>query len=176
MNCRKWEEEIALYAGGDLPDARMADVERHLAECAGCRALAEELRAGQTILAELGAEALDDAMVALVRQRVMARVAEPRRAPVYWRWALVAALVAVAILVWPRHHRTAAPQIVASVHSVPALAGGAPAAGHGPAPRLHTRQRHHAPIGPREPLLVQLVTRDPNIVIYWIVDQKPEGD
>jgi hypothetical protein len=39
------------------------------------------------------------------------------------------------------------------------------------------RRRRRAPAaqsGP--PLLVQFVTDDPNIVVYWLIDQKPQGD
>jgi len=42
---------------------------------------------------------------------------------------------------------------------------------HGRAP-LH----HAQAVQPSAPLLVHFVTDDPNIVIYWLVDQKPQGD
>jgi hypothetical protein len=48
-------------------------VESHLAECADCRALAEELRASQALLGELRDEPLEDAMLAAVRGHVLRR-------------------------------------------------------------------------------------------------------
>ena len=178
MSCSKFETDIALYAGGDLPDGRIARVASHLEECADCRALADELRAGQALLGELRDEPLDDAMLAAVRQRVMAKVSAKTRQPsrLYWSLALAAALILAAVLGRPRHQTKRVP--VARVE--PAHVA--------PAPRPHLvavrhrvvrprRRRPDAPAAqPRPPLLVQFVTDDPNIVIYWLVDQKPQGD
>ena len=44
MNCLDWEERIALYAGGDLTGAEAAEVERHVADCAGCQVFWSGLR------------------------------------------------------------------------------------------------------------------------------------
>jgi len=182
MSCSKLETDIALYAGGDLPPGRIPRVEAHLGECADCRALAEELRAEQALLSELRDEPLEDAMVAQVRQRVLA---EARRAGFTPRGALApllalaAALVLAVVLAWPRHRSGAAPRAAAASHAAQAGAGRGPAAAYGAAP-LARKSRHHvrrAPTAqPGPPLLVQFVTDDPNIVIYWLVDQKPQGD
>jgi anti-sigma factor RsiW len=179
MSCSKFETDIALYAGGDLPAGRIARVESHLAECADCRALAEELRAAQALLSELRDEPLEDALVAQVRQRVMAEVGGVARRParLYWKLALAAALVLAAVLVWPRHRSGAAPRAAAASHAAQAEAGREPAAAHGAAPLAPKHRRRRAPAAPPgAPLLVQFVTDDPNIVIYWLVDQKPQGD
>ena len=37
MNCKDWEERIALQAGGDLTLEEAAAVDHHLADCAQCR-------------------------------------------------------------------------------------------------------------------------------------------
>jgi anti-sigma factor RsiW len=186
MSCSKFETDIALYAGGDLPPGRMARVEAHLAECADCRALAEDLRAEQALLSELRDDPLEDAMLAQVRQRVLAEVRHtgwkagfsPRGAlaPLL---ALAAALLLAVILIWPRHHSGAAPRAAAASHAVQAEVGRGPAAAHGAAP-LARKSRHHLrrppAAQPGPPLLVQFVTDDPNIVVYWLIDQKPQGD
>ena len=186
MSCSKFETDIALYAGGDLPRARMARVEAHLAECADCRALAEELRAGQALLGELRDDPLEDALLAQVHRRVLAEVKhEAWRADFSPRGALApllaiaAALLLTVILLWPRHHSGAAPSAAAASHAAQADAGRVPAAAHGAAPlirksRHHLRRTPSAQPGP--PLLVQFVTDDPNIVVYWLIDQKPQGD
>lgn len=186
MSCSKFETEIALYAGGDLPAGRIARIESHLAECADCRALAEELRAEQALLLELRDEPLDEAMVAQVRQRVLAEVGAATRRPsrLYWKLALAAALILAAVLAWPRHHSGASSQGYpvgpAASHAAQAEAGRGPAAAHGAAPlvrKTRHRLRRRVPADqPGPPLLVQFVTDDPNIVIYWLVDQKPQGD
>jgi anti-sigma factor RsiW len=182
VSCSKFETDIALYAGGDLPAGRIARIESHLAECADCRGLAEELRTDRTLLGELRDEPLEDAMVAQVRRRVLAEVGAATRQParLYWKLALAAAVVLAVALLWPRHPapRGEAPRAVAASRPAPVEAGWEPAAGRGPAPhvRKHRPRRSVPAAQPGPPLLVQFVTDDPNIVIYWLVDQKPQGD
>jgi anti-sigma factor RsiW len=185
MSCSKLQSDLALYAGGDLTAGRVPRVESHLAACPECRALAEDLRAGRALLRELRDEPIADVTVTEVRRRVVARVGqEPRSAGRYWKLALAAALVLASVLVLPWRSRTPLP--VARVQR-PARVQPAPAPAAPPAivPARHriVRRRHRkmplrkarAP-QPGAPLLVQLVTSDPNIVIYWLVDRKPQGD
>jgi len=179
MSCSKFETDIALYAGGDLPAGRIARIEWHLAECADCRVLAEELRAGQAVLGELRDEPLEDAMVAQVRRRVIAelgRAGFSRRGALAPLLALAAALLLATVLMWPRH--SAKPTAVAHVET-PHVTPVAPAARTNIVPVRHraARQRRRAPAAqPGPPLLVQFVTDDPNIVVYWLINQKPQGD
>jgi len=186
MSCSKFETDLALYAGDDLPAGRVARIESHLAECADCRALAQDLRASQALLSELRDEPLDDAMVAQVHHRVLAEV---KNTP--WTWGagftprgalaplltLAAALLLAVVLLWPRHQPKHVPVArVEPAHVTPI----APMPGPDIVPVRHRVVRRHmrpapaAQVGP--PLLVQFVTDDPNIVIYWLVDQKPQGD
>jgi anti-sigma factor RsiW len=179
MSCSKFETDIALYAGGDLPPARIARVEAHLADCADCQALAEDLRAEQALLGELRDGPLEDALLAQVRQRVLVEV---RRADFSPRGALApllaiaAALLLAVVLLWPRHNPPkpvlalsgAAPRAAAASHAAPTAAP------------LIRKSHHHLrrppAAQPSPPLLVQFVTDDPNIVVYWLIDQKPQGD
>ena len=137
-------------------------------------------------MSELREEPLEDAMVAQVRRRVMARVTaeEVRGAVPYWKLALAAALVLAAILSLP--WRSGKPPQVAK-KLAPARAAPAPASVAPPVEAVPVRHRvvhrhgraplHHAQaVQPSAPLLVHFVTDDPNIVIYWLVDQKPQGD
>jgi anti-sigma factor RsiW len=181
MSCAKFENDVALYAGGDLPAGRIARVESHLAECADCRALAGELSA---LLSGLRDEPLDDEMVAQVHHRVLAEVQRragfSRRGALAPLLALAAALILAVVLLWPRHTvRQVRIARVEPVHVAPTA----------PAPRpntvsvvpVHRRVvKHHRrrapadqPSGP--PLLVQFVTDNPDIVIYWLIDRK-QGD
>jgi anti-sigma factor RsiW len=185
MSCPKWEIDIALYAGDDLPADRLARTVAHLETCAECRALAEDLRTSQTILDELRSEPIEDAMVAQVRRGVLARLAAEQVRPArrYWTWALAGGLIVGTILTFPRPAakpvklaRTPPLQAVVprgTVSTLPPIVKAAHAA-----VRRHHRAaaKRTAPPAPGQPLLVQLVTEDPNIVIYWLVDPKPQGD
>ncbi len=178
MSCPKFETDIALYAGGDLPEGRIAPVEAHLAECADCRALAEELRG---LMGELRDEPVEEAMLAQVRHNVLAQLwdrpaASSRLVGRFgWKLALAAAAILAVVLLWPRPH-AGRPRMarVAPAHAAPI----APAPAAKIIPVRHRLRRHRrAPAAqPGPPLLVQFVTDDPNIVIYWLVDQKPQGD
>jgi anti-sigma factor RsiW len=178
MSCTKWGAEISLYAGGDLPAGRVGRVEQHLADCADCRSLLDEMRAELALLGELREAPVEEAMLARVRWRVLAQTASLRTG---WAgrkqgllWALAAVLVLVAALEIPWRGRqipvARAPRVVAA-SSAPLIAKVVPV-------RHQRIRRHHQAATPQAgpPLLVQFVTDDPNIVIYWLVDQKPHGD
>lgn len=180
MSCTKFENQIALYVGGDLPAAQASRVASHLAGCAGCRALAEELRAGLALLGELGDDPLEEAMLESVHRRVLAQAASPARPPrrLYWGLAFAAALLLAAILAWPRHPARHTPAPLARV--VPPAPRTVPVDSVKLVPvrrRVARRHHRHAPAAePGPPLLVQFVTDDPNIVIYWLIDRKTQGD
>ncbi len=174
MTCPEWEARIALAVEGDAP---AGEVEAHLAACPGCREFAEELRASQSAFKELREEAVDQAMLDAIRGRAMAAIAAaaPRR-PARWWWALAPAAAAVAILL----------VMIMRVPEPRAPAGGFRGAGFSPrgasaplpASRAEARPRPKGrpTSGRREPLLMKIVTDDPDVVIYWIVEDKQKGE
>lgn len=166
MNCKDWEERIALHVGGDLPAAEAAEVERHLAACDGCREAAAAFGRGLELLREAHQEPLEPAPFTAVRARVLAQL-ELKRRPL-WAYGLVAAAVMLLVLLALRPGRAPRPQVMLVMPPPPppkempvivgqgrALPGRVKRAGRGPA---------------QQPLLVKLVTDDPNVVIYWIAD------
>jgi anti-sigma factor RsiW len=176
MNCSKFETDIALCAGGDLPAGRIARIESHLAECEDCQALMGDLRADHGLLSELGGDPVEDAMVAQIHQRVQEEVRRAgfsRRGTLVPLLALAAALVLAVVLLRPRQAVKHVPVArVAPTHIAPA-----PQTNVIPAKHRVVRRHHLVPTArPGPPLLVQFVTGDPNIVIYWLVNQKPQGD
>jgi anti-sigma factor RsiW len=198
MNCRDWEERIALHAGGDLPPAEAAEVERHLRECAGCQVLAFGLKQSLALLKEAHDQPLPAAHFSAVRARVMAELEQERRPLWRWAWSLGLAAVAVALLVTlalrpGRTPERRAPVVAArrqsgsdqSIHRQPLsnVRGSESASeprtsesGAGPNHPLPHRRVVRPPIVPDtpdpEPLIVKLQTDDPNVVIYWIADRK----
>ncbi|MBZ5537194.1 MAG: zf-HC2 domain-containing protein [Acidobacteriia bacterium] len=107
MNCKSFEQLIALYAGGDHPEQRTREIEEHLKECPSCRELVEQLKRGMITLNEFSCESVDPSTLQGIRNQVLSRISsETTRAPLewfrfspFWKWnyALVAVLV-VAIL------------------------------------------------------------------------------
>ena len=175
MTCREYEPLIALYVEGDLNDR---EVERHLSECSDCRELLEDLQASQAALK--GLAAVDAALLSAVRSGVLAKI--ERRRPVAWPWVAalaVAAALIVAVLTAPRQpalmtkvpvstNGGADPLVRGRPPGRPSMIAQAPpkAKRSRPGGRLRTRGS-----APPEPLVVKMLTDDPNIVIIWLVDQ-----
>lgn len=134
MTCQ--ECEIKLGMGEDASE--------HLASCAECHWLAEELR--------LNAQALREMRV------------RPR---VHWEWALAAAAaILMTIGVW----RVTRAETVA-ITPVRIAAAAPPLEVMIEAPRVIPVKRRIRR-QPVEPLRVKMYTSDPDVVIYWIVGGK----
>ena len=101
MNCQALEPLIALYAGGDLPEWDTSLVEEHVAVCADCRELLGDLRASQAAVKELGAEAVDGALLTAVRAGVLSRIVDRRKAVWPWVAAATSALALLAMFLAP---------------------------------------------------------------------------
>lgn len=195
MNCTQWEERIALYAGGDLLPEEVAAVDRHLGECSGCREFASAIKENLEFLHVAGRDPIAPAYFAAVRARVLAEIANAR--PAWrrnaWVYGVVAAAVLLVVLLAPRsaappHSRQVAVQTPPSTANEEAAEPdsaepAAPvrrvrprvqrvAAHHVPRPRTRPAVDHTDSAGP--PVVVKLVTDDPDVVIYWITDKSGE--
>jgi anti-sigma factor RsiW len=181
MNCRMFEPLIALYVEGDLPERDTARVDAHLAQCADCREILEDLRASQAAVKQLGSEAVDAALLSTVRTGVLSRIGEPGP---WWRWtaglAMTLALIAAFVMAHPKRVREPHPAPIAQAPLAPQTPS-TEATPRAEAPTLvkrhvarartsrsRIRQAGHRPA---PPLVVKMLTDDPNIVIIWLVDQ-----
>jgi len=189
--CSEWQERVALFAGGDLPPAETAEVETHLADCACCRGFASELRADLVSLRARHSRAIAPEHYVRLRANVMQRVDAESRRWSWWKPALAFAVAAALLFAffWPKP----------APHPAVARRTPGPAPSHSPAPAhrridaprfaVRTRPPHRhrpatiavsvpvgtpapAPDTAAEPLVVKLLTNDPNVVIYWITDTK----
>jgi putative zinc finger protein len=70
MNCRRVEELIPLYAGGDIDRRLTGEVQAHLKKCGGCAQLTAEFEASNNWLAGATPE-LDEAVLADMKRGVM---------------------------------------------------------------------------------------------------------
>ena len=175
MTCREYEPLVALHVTDDLGD-RVVElrVERHLEECAACRELLRDLQASQAMLREL--PAVDPAFLAAVRTEVLTRVGKKHRAA--WIWAVpCAAALAMVFLVAPRgvEPRKPAPAPIVRMSRPPANSArseATPVVSGQPSARIGRGRRRRRRIeAGAAPLVVKMLTSDPNIVIIWLVDQ-----
>jgi hypothetical protein len=174
VSCAEWEERVALWAGGDVEGSEAAEVERHTADCAGCREFAAGITAD---LAALRADPITAADLTAVRTRVLARIDAVRRPwwRTVWAWGFAAAAAVIAVFATvPRPGPAPAPPRVAMAHpTAPYVERFTPAR---PPPR-RVIMRAAAPAPPPapkpEPLVIKLLTDDPDVIIYWIAS---EGD
>jgi len=189
MNCSNWEERIALYAGGDLQAQETADVDRHLADCEGCRDFAAGLKESLQLMRSIHEEPVAEAHFAAVRARVMGEL-EGSRLP-WWRsaWAYgfsAAALALFLILTLVPRRRVERPIRAEAVREqgIPAIrrdVAPAPAPLHRVHPVHAVRHQRPLPIlpvsvppDPGPPAVVKMLTDDPDVVIYWITDNSGE--
>jgi anti-sigma factor RsiW len=101
MKCEEISNELIAYLDHRLDSAERREVEDHLANCAACRARADEFRQVWKVMDEVPAIEPSLGFDARIRQRV---AAEPRRTWFHWvvpqpRLALAAVLL-IALTVW----------------------------------------------------------------------------
>jgi hypothetical protein len=186
MTCREYEPLIALYVEGDLNDR---ELEQHLAECSDCRELLDDFRASQAALKELAA--VDAAFLSAVRSGVLAKIESRRRMPWPWMAAFAVAMALIVMMMLPPRKPPAIaelprPAVGIAKLPVPVDGGADPLVRRRPPgrpsaiaqvarkarksrPGGRLRTRGSAP--PSDPLVVKMLTDDPNIVIIWLVDQ-----
>ena len=75
--CRQFVEDVTAYLEGTLPEAVMARVERHLADCPHCREYLSQMRRTIAETRELADQDVD-AMPTDVRERLMQAFREHR--------------------------------------------------------------------------------------------------
>jgi hypothetical protein len=157
MNCSNWEREIAS-------EVESSELEVHLMACESCREFADELEMNRTALGSL---TVDAAALDAVRRNVLGEIRRDRRRS--WIWPLVAAAcvaIVSAALVLTRLENPELPRPV-EFAKAPQLVEWTVQ----PRPVQH---RHAATVAQREPLVVKMLTNDPDVIIVWLIDQKGE--
>lgn len=170
MTCVNFELPIALYVENDLTEEEALLVESHLSACDRCRELAADIRESQAALKALRSEFVDGSVLQQVHADTMQAISRKRR-PLLWpRCAIAAALVLALAAGWIWRMRP-----VMRLELRPIAAAVPPPHLVAPAQeRLRKRARRAprpAPTFKSEPLVVKMITDDPQVVIYWLVDQ-----
>lgn len=201
MSCRSFERRIALWVGGDLEPARAAAVERHLEGCAGCRDRAETMRRSLAALRALDARACEGLDGVRLRP-LAPRVGRRRRlaAPLAVATAVTAAVLVSAVVVALLDRRpsparpepvrvarlsapaarpaepvlrrpgTGGPRVVPPPLPSPAVV--APEGVAAVAPGLDRTPESAPAAAQAASYTIKVLTEDPDIVIYWVVDPK----
>lgn len=140
------------------------EVEAHLAGCPGCRSLAAELQANARVMRALGEE-------------VLPAVTIPANGIPWWKWSSIAAAVIITLSGAWWASRPAKPPHIVSIDvkvtgvvpktEVPYVKAEIPA-------KLTPARAPIVPVANGEPLTVKMLTPDPDVVIYWLVDSKGE--
>jgi hypothetical protein len=198
MSCPDWESRIALYVEDDLEDAERHQVDLHLRACVACRSLAEDLRESQALFKSIRQDMADETMLSAVRSRVLADVGALGSGNwiervLFGGMRRKAALAAITVMIagsvmWlsdePRPLRQ---EPRPAVRNPAALAAAAPPpapviepARSVPAPKPRVRRPRPAPVRdtapaqeeePAEQITIKLLTDDPKVIIYWIVEK-----
>ncbi len=197
MNCRGWNPNIALYVEGDLDRDVARELEIHLSSCVECRDFADTLRLTQSELRQLRSETIETSSLNRVRAGVLdqVRAMEMRRTWMdrtaiwlwggyRWRYAVLGsvAVFAAALWIWQASSpHVPAPETVKAVspHVGRPETGQVAVAGGGPGAPVKRHIKATGRMKPAEPAadeknpdtVVQILTDDPNVVIYWLIDQ-----
>jgi hypothetical protein len=175
MNCTEWEQEIAR-------ESESVELDEHLLVCSQCRNFASELERNR---AALQAFEIHPAAFDAVRLRVLDELRAKKQRGAWWAWPAVAAAACLAIFctgVFLQNGKNAPPpKPLIAVKNPPRIewtpARVRPVAG------AHHRIHHEfgpvsasaGPVRPSQPLVVKMLTDDPNVIIIWLVDQKGDS-
>ena len=197
MKCSDFERLVALYVEEDLHEAERASVEAHLRTCSTCWDLAEDLKESQSVFKAIRQDVPAAAALSNLRERVMSEVEGLQSASWFERlfpgaFRRRAALAGVLVLVagygvWQFARVPAAGP--ASVPQVPVqTAASRPPAPVVVAPPMVAETKAPAPKRVRrkapglvplpaseqapQQVTIKLLTDDPNVIIYWLVDEK----
>lgn len=193
MKCSDFERLVALYVEEDLQGEERASVEAHLRVCSTCRDLAEDLKESQSVFKSIRQDVPAAAALSSLRERVMSEVGERQSGSWFERVFLGAfrrraALAGVMLLVagygawWFAPVPAAVPvtPVQTAVGTPPAPVVVAPPVApitKRPVPKRVRRKAPApslapAPVEESQQVTIKLLTDDPNVIIYWLVDQK----
>ncbi|HET9215656.1 MAG TPA: zf-HC2 domain-containing protein [Terriglobia bacterium] len=199
MSCHEFERLVALYVEGDLDGTEHWHVEAHLLACPACRNLADDLKESQAAFKSIRQDGPNPAVLLSVRTRVLEDVAGMQSKNWLERLFLGglrqrATLAGFALLLvggWllrnsRQHDMPAAvpPPPVVAVHE-PQVFTETVAPTPPPEPETKPLVRRPRPMpavaAPEEhveaatPVTIKFVTDNPNVIIYWLGDER-KGD
>ena len=189
MNCNGFDQLVALYVEEDLSGSERARVEAHLKECSSCWDLAEDLRQSQSLFKMIREDVPDETALAALRDRVLGQVSGLESMTwfervIYGGFRRKVALASVALLMigsgalWLVREPDVAPKAPAIVVVPPSIPEPPPEPLPPQEPKpVRLPEAVPPPVlaaeieEPRQ-VAIKFLTDDPNIIIYWLVDEK----
>jgi len=197
MSCHELEGLIALHVEADLGETERRRVESHLRMCLACQSLADELRESQTIFKSIRQDVADQSALSSVRTRVLVNIADMESRSLFERmfwggfrqkatFAGIAALLVGGAALWfslGRDIPSGPVEDTVVVVRVPMRetqveqVDKEPAPSPPPKPVVRPPRRHRprpvvVPSEPQPQVTIRLLTDDPNVIIYWLGDEK----
>jgi anti-sigma factor RsiW len=192
MSC-SFEALVALHVEGDLDESERQRVESHLRTCAECWDLTEDLRDSQAIFKSLRKDVPNQAMLSAVRARVLEDVAGMESGSWFSRFFPFgfrqrATLAGIALLIigggglWlgrgPEAPVVPPPPVAVSLQVAPEMVTPPVSLPVSRPPAAKPRIRRQTPATvrqdqePQQQVTIRLVSDDPNVIIYWLGDEK----
>ncbi len=176
MTCERACELSALAASGEITTAEQHLLAAHTVSCNQCRAEVEAFESLRSQLTTLREDSAPDYVYSAVRARVAAEIASRHRPAWIAAWASLAAAVVCALVVIVEFHPQA-PVTVPDDKQIPVhVVQAGPSTADAPVPVRHVRRKSVVSLTPEpaEPLVIRMLTDDPDVVMYWIADAAPE--
>ena len=165
------EQTLALYSTGDLEESELRSITDHVAACEACRDCAGQFAQMQQMLMHAAVEPSAGELLE-VRRRVIGALEGRRQWRIAFQWAAAAAaLVALAVLLHPKHRSASlvppAPKIAIVqpplVAPAPIISAQRVLVKH--RPRLAGMRSVALVTRPGEEPFMKIATTDPNIII-----------
>ena len=99
MSCKSYQPLIPAFLDAELDEKQEQELRRHLAECAECRALAEDLKKSLLMFAAVEKAETNLELSPWLAGRIAARAVEGRLARRPWRARLAVAFATMALIV-----------------------------------------------------------------------------
>ncbi len=175
MRTHPAEEELALYAGGEVAGSEIAP---HVAGCEACAGIVEEFRG---LTSGVGDDLLDEDL-AEVRTAVLERLPQQTKVWGWWKWVPVPVGLAAAALVWLNWPvKQVVPAVAAVLASEPVIAAQPLPSRTLVVRNLQRRPRRLPEAGlrlvslvsaPGRPTEIHMTTADPNVVIVLQTEER----